>query len=195
MRYLILLILLIASTTLDAQRFLPKSLSASYFGEVITHPGLKLGVTYELKRWGKSKIKRNGIEKVIQQSFDLSPTVGFYYHKDYQTGLFAMPELSYTRKKANGNVVAYGVGAGYMRTFIPHVYDLTSTGEIKKLHEGNNYLLTNYFISFGKDLSVKHHIPITMYIKPQFMHALPNYAGGVTYFALEIGVIYRLETN
>lgn len=195
MRYLILLTLLVASTILDAQSLLPKTISASYFGEVITHPGLKLGATYELKYWGKSKIKRNGIEKVFQQSFDLSPTVGFYYHKDYQTGLFVMPELSYTRKKVNGNFVTYGLGAGYMRTFIPNVYDLNSNGEIEKVYKGNNYFLTNYFIAFGKDLSLMHNIPMDIYIKPQFMYALPNYAMGVMSFALEIGINYKLTKS
>lgn len=195
MRYLILIAFLTASTMLNAQSLMPKSLSTSYFGEAVTHPGLKIGITYELKTWDKNKIKKNGIEKVIQQSFDLSPTVGFYYHKDYQTGLFVIPELSYTRKNVKGNFVSYGLGVGYMRTFIPDVYDLNSNDEVEKVHEGYNYFLTNYFIAFGKDLILKYNIPMDIYIKPQIMYALPNYTGGVMYFALEVGISYRLTKS
>jgi hypothetical protein len=37
---------------------------------------------------GQDQNKKNGNEKVIQKSIDLSPGIGLFYHKDYQTGLF-----------------------------------------------------------------------------------------------------------
>jgi len=195
MKYPILLFLLFASTILSAQINNTTSFSTSYFGESITHKGIKIGVNYELKSWDKTQIRKNTSQKTIYKRIDLSTSVGFYYHKDYQTGLFVLPELSYTRKNAKGNFITFGLGAGYMRTFIPNVYDINSNNEIEKTPKGYNYFLTNYFIGFGKDLSIKHKIPMDIYIKPQIMYALPNYPNGITYFALEVGVCYKLTKN
>ena len=195
MKYPILLFLLSVSTILSAQINNPTSISASYFGESITHPGLKIGVNYHLKSWDKTKTKKNTSQKTIYKRIDLSPNVGFYFHKDYQTGLFVLPELSYTRKNAKGNFMIFGMGAGYMRTFIPNVYEINSNNEIEKTPEGYNYFLTNYFIAFGKDLSIKHNIPLEIFLKPQIMYALPNYPNGITYFALEVGVCYELSKS
>jgi hypothetical protein len=195
MRYLILIACLTTTSMLQAQNLRPQSIYASYFGETVTHPGLKVGVNYQLKNWDKTKIKKSGNEKVIQKSIDFSPSIGLFYHNDYQTGLFVLPELSYSRKNVKGIYMTYAVGAGYMRTFIPNVYDLNSNGEIEKTHVGYNYFNTNYSITFGKDLSIKKKIPLSIYIKPQLMYAILNYSKGIKYFALELGVNYRLKKN
>ena len=195
MRYLLFIALLTTSFILQAQSLRPKSISASYFGETVTHPGLKIGVTYQLKFWDKTKTRKNGDKRIIQRCIELSPGIGFFYHKDYQTGLFVLPEWSYSRKNAKGNFLTAGIGAGYMRTFIPNVYDLNSNGEIESNDAGYNYFLTNYSITFGKDLSVKKMIPISIYIKPQLMYALTNDTNGISYFALELGASYKLTKN
>ncbi len=195
MRYLLFIALLTACSILQAQSLRPKSIYASYFGETVTHPGLKIGVTYQLKFWDKTKTRKNGDKRIIQRSIELSPGIGFFYHKDYQTGLFVLPEWSYSRKNAKGNFLTAGIGAGYMRTFIPNVYDLNANGEIESIDAGYNYFLTNYSITFGKDLSVKKMIPISIYIKPQLMYALPNATNGISYFALELGASYKLTKN
>jgi hypothetical protein len=184
--------LLISSTILKAQIEKPNSISASYFGESLTHPGLKIGVSYHLKSWDKAKKGESFPPKIINKSFDLGPYIGFYYHKDYQTGIFILPEFSYTKKNTKGNFLTFGLGAGYMRTIIPNVYEINSNNEIEKTSEGNNYFLTNYFILFGKDLSIKHKIPLDIFLKPQIMYAMPNYPKGITYFAIELGVGYKL---
>lgn len=195
MRYLILIAFLVVVSMLNAQTLRPKSIYASYFGETITHPGLKVGVTLQLHSWDKTKIKKSGIEKTIQKSVDVSPSLGFFYHRGYQTGAFLLPELSYSRKNSKGNYLTCAFGAGYMRTFLPNVYDLNAKGEIERIHVGYNYFITNYSITFGKDLSINKNIPMSIYIKPQLMYAIPNYLNGVGYFALEFGVNYRLKMN
>lgn len=193
MKYFILVVFLVAASMLQAQNLKPHSVYVSYLGETITHPGLKVGVAYQLKDWEKSKIRRNGKEKVVFKSLELSPAVGFFYHKDYQTGLFVLPELSYTRRRARGNYVTFGIGAGYMRTFIPNVYELSSSEGIKRVHEGNNYFITNYSVAFGRALNPGKNLPISVFVKPQLLNAIPNYSGSVWYFALELGVCYKLK--
>lgn len=193
MKYLIFLVFLTSASIIDAQNLRPQSIYASYFGETVTHPGLRVGLNYQLKDWSKTKLMKSGTEKVIQNNMDLSPSIGFFYHKDYQTGLFILPELVYSRKNVKGNYITYGFGAGYMRTFIPNVYDLNSNGEIEKIHTGYNYCITDFSVAFGKDLSVQKNIPMNIYIKPQFLYAFPNYSKGIWYFILELGVSYKLD--
>jgi hypothetical protein len=192
MKYLFLLTILSISGVLHSQSLNPTSVSISYFGETITHPGLKVGVDYELGSWQKSTTWKSGKSKMVRSSISVSANAGFFYHKDYQTGLFVIPEAGYTRKKANGNFVTYGLGAGYMRTIVPDVYESNPEGEFVKTSQGYNYFLANYSVAFGKDLSVSREIPMDIFVKPQLMSALPGVTGGVAYFAVELGVKYRL---
>ena len=191
-KYFSLLFCLTTTTMLYSQNIKPKYLSVSYFGETITHPGVKLGATYEIYTWQKLKMKRNETKKVTQKYIYISPSVGFFYHKDYQLGIFILPEFSYSRKNVKGNYFSFGIGTGYMETLVPNVYDLNPSGEIEKIQAGYNYLLTNCSINFGKDLNIKKDIPMHVFIKPQFMYASPNTPKGVWYFALETGIKYSL---
>ena len=192
MRYLIVLLFLTSTFIAPGQNLKPQTFYASYFGATVAHPGLRLGVSYHLTGWDKTKTKKSGKEKLLQKSLALNPSIGFYYYKDYQTGLFVLPELSYSRKNAKGNHLSLAIGAGYMRTFIPNVYELSSDGDVQKIHAGYNYFITNYSISIGKDLSISKNIPINIFVKPELLNALPNYSKSVWYFALELGVCFKL---
>lgn len=192
-KYLVFLFLIHTTHLLFSQNLKPDYLTVSYFGEAVTHPGMRLGATYTLTSWEKSKLKKNAKEKIIQKNISTGPGVGFFYHKDYQTALFFTGGIGYSRMNSKGNSLAFGIDVGYMRTFLPDVYSLNSTDEIQKVHTGYNYFLTSYAVTFGKDLSIKKGLPLTVFIKPQVMYAIPNAAGGVFYFALETGIAYKLK--
>ena len=192
MKQLLVLLLTFSACELYAQEKSSPRLSIAYFGETITHPGLKIGINFPFHTWEKSKTKNNGTEKHLYKSFDVQPSLGFYFHQDYQTGLFVLPQLAYTRKNAKGAYTSFGLGAGYMRTFIPRVYALEND-EIEKVGGGYNYLLSNYFITLGKDLSVKGKLPLELFCQPQAMYALPNTKPAIWYFALELGVKLKLQ--
>lgn len=184
-------LLLVSTAILRAQVIKPNSFRLAYYGETITHPGFKGGVTYSLSSWEKSKTKKNGTT-LKQKEFQLNPSVGFFYHRNYQTALFFIPELAYFRKKENGNHLAVGIGAGYMRTFLPRVYELDSNGEIQSTSAGYNYFVSNFSACFGRDLSFNSSLPMSIYIKPQFSRASPNAGGAVWYFGLEGGITFSL---
>lgn len=78
MKYLIFLVFLTSASIIDAQNLRPQSIYASYFGETVTHPGLRVGLNYQLKDWSKTKLMKSGTEKVIQNNMDLSPSIGFF---------------------------------------------------------------------------------------------------------------------
>ncbi|RYU96942.1 hypothetical protein [Emticicia agri] len=193
MKKLIIIISFVCvSVFTNAQILKPQSVSIAYIGEAITHPGMKIGLNYSFFKWDRQK-NNKGAEKIIDYSIDFKPCIGFYYHKSYQTGIFALPELSFTWKKQGGSFTAIGVGVGYMRTIIPAVYELDNDTNIRKIKAGNNYLVSNYYIAWGKDLSKKHKIPLEIFIKPHLMVAKMKEQKGIGYFILELGLNYKLR--
>lgn len=166
----------------------PESINISYYGEIITHPGIRIGVDYDLKKREKTKDLRSENTKTIQHNLLFRPSIGLFYHTDYQTGLFIIPEIAYKRQNEKGSFIEFGIGAGYLRTFIPNTYIVDKNDAAEKVYPGYNYFASEYFVSFGKDLQIKKNIPLSWYIKPQFMYAMPNFPVGTGYFALELGI-------
>lgn len=186
--------LLLTNFVVQAQGIKPKSVNIAYVGETITHPGLKISLGYQLAVWEKIRSKKHGREDKIQKSIGLSPGAGFFYHRNYQTGLWVWPELDCVRKSSKGNLCGIGIGAGYMRTFVPNVFTQNTAGVIEATRSGNHYFITGCLLTLGKDLSVQN-IPLAIAAKPQIIRATPNYAKGVWYFALEIAISYKLPHN
>jgi hypothetical protein len=195
MKQLIILAMIALAAKLNAQLLRPDVVTVAYFGETISHPGIKFGALYNLLTWDKSKTTPKGKEKHLQKTVDFIPSLGVFHHKGYQTGLFISPEVVLSRKKPKGGYRSVGLGAGYMRTFLLNVYDFDNSGDLRRIHAGQNYFLTNYSITFGKDLMINKGIPLAIYAKPQFMYALPNTSKGIWYFALEVGAKLKLTTN
>ena len=188
----LLLLLFTLVLTVKAQKGRSASLSIAYFGEMLTHPGVKIGLNYNLLGWTKNKRTRRGQERSVDKNLLLQPSLGIFYHERYQAGLMVLPEWSLLRQNERGGHFSVGAGVGYLRTFIPNTYEVSASGEISKVTAGHDYLLTSYFISFGKDFSVQKDLPFGYFIKPQFLYAAPNFPKGVGYFALELGLQFKL---
>ncbi|WP_421918960.1 hypothetical protein [Marinifilum sp.] len=193
MKALLLFIFWLVASNCVAQFKNLESISVSYLGEMITHPGIKVSADFNMKEWDKTKNSHRGSSKTITKSLLFSPALGSFYHRRYQTGVFFMPEAKLKRKNPKGKFYEIGVGLGYLRTFIPNTYKVNDAGEVSKTLAGHNYFATNYSISFGKDLSVKKNLLVAYFIKPQFIYAVPNFPNGTGYFALEIGIKYSLK--
>lgn len=193
MRILSILVFTLIVSDCLAQFKKLESVSISYYGEMITHPGLKVSADFNMKEWEKMNSTKKDSSKTIDKSFIISPALGFFYHRRYQTGLVFIPEVKFKRQNPRGRFFECGIGLGYFRTFIPNSYEIKSSGEVNKVVAGHNYFATNYFISFGKDLIVNKELPISYFIKPQFIYAVPNFPNGTGYFALEIGIGYLLK--
>ncbi|RIV71550.1 hypothetical protein D2U88_07230 [Flagellimonas aequoris] len=192
-KFFVMLMVMFTSIGCFSQNMMPKSISVSYLGEMVTHPGLKLTFDYPLTEWEKSKSGRRGGERRIEKSIELSPTVGFYYHRRYQSGVMAIPELKFKRQNPKGNYFEIGAGLGYLRTIVPNTYEVDATGEVSKTHAGHNYWAKNLFVTFGRELKSHRGWPMGIFVKPQFLYATPNFPKGVGYFMLELGINVKLK--
>ncbi|KPM47661.1 hypothetical protein [Jiulongibacter sediminis] len=185
MKLLPLLIGVIAMTQLQAHPGKINSLSFSYFGEMLTHPGFKLNAGFPLKTW------KGNNPKVIQKSIILSTGIGFFYHKRYQTGLFFIPEISYQRHQKKGKFIEMGAGLGYLKTLIPNSFEVHDS-EIRQVTASHSYLSSNVFLVFGKGLRSIKKKQASYFVKPQLLLAAPGFPSVTGYFALELGIKQHL---
>lgn len=178
--------------TLRAQVLKPQSISVGYMGEFISHPGLKLAFNYSLHNWPKTKTTRKGDARTLNRSLLLSPAIGCYYHKNYQTGFFFHPELTWKREKENGRFRAVSIGIGYLQTVVPRVYEYKN-GKFSKTTLANSYVFGSMAYQLGGRLSYVEKHEIDYYIKPQLWLAKPGFPQSTGYFMFEAGLIFKVN--
>jgi len=193
MRTIITIAFFTAVSVLCGQNLKPSAFSVAYLGETVTHPGIKVTSHHRLAMKLVNKTSKKGNETKHLRELYLSPELGMYYHKAYQTGIFVLPVVSYRRTKEKGTFIDAGVGIGYLRTQLPSVYTINAADQLVKVRRGNNQLLLNAGIAFGKRYHLKNGSPISPYIKPAVQCALPSAVGMVYYLMLETGI--RIELN
>lgn len=157
----------------------------SYTGEMITHPGFKLGLHHGFKQWESVKEKKNGKNKKYVKQFVASPGLGVFYHRRYQTAVYAIQELSYECQKPNGRYRSCGLGLGYMRTFIPNTYEVKN-GKVERTTSGDNYLIIPLFVTVGR--KPFGHQRLGWFAKPGVMLSMPGFPMATGYFLLEMGI-------
>lgn len=174
--------------SLQAQLNRPNSIQISYFGETVTHPGLKVNLIYNIKEWEKIKSEKKTKVKYIS----MQPGLGIYTHKNYQTGLLLLNDICYSRITNKRKWFSSGIGLGFLRTFLPDVYELNSKGEIVKKYVGYNHAVFSYHMEFGKQVKFMEK-EIGLRIRPTVIYAFPNYKNGVFYPFVEFGVNLKLK--
>ncbi|MEZ5059018.1 MAG: hypothetical protein R2879_18445 [Saprospiraceae bacterium] len=172
------------------QKFSPDSWSAGYFGEMISHPGIKVAAHFNLK--SKEKTRK---EKKITKSIEWSPSIYGFYHRRYQTGFILMPEITAKRINQKGNFWNLTLGAGYLRTFIPNTYSIDEKGEIEKVLAGQNQFVMSLSAGFGHRFQSKGLQNFSCHFQPQFIYALPGFPKGIGYLALNLGFTYHLKNT
>ena len=170
------------SMHIRAQVYSPESVSVSYVGEMITHPGIGLRLNYSLKNWTNERSSKQLLA---------GPSLGFFYHRRYQTSLYFIPEVHITRQNIKGNQIGAGMGVGYLRSFIPNTYQAGSDGQAVDAVAGHHYFATSIAVRFGRAIHLEKR-DLGFYISPQFLYLLPNFPKGTGYFLLEIGVNHMM---
>ncbi len=176
----------------------PVDLEFSYFGATITHPGLRVGLEKKLlsrdkaDNWDKlmalherRKSKGKKIRLLHKHQLFARPSVGFFYHRRNQTGLFFLTNIQYQRDVATLRYFGVGVGLGYLRSYIPKVYEVSPNGEVNPGNASHGYLLTSLNARWERFIK---KAGFSYFIQPQFLYALPNFPNGVGHFALELGI-------
>ena len=100
------------------------SVSAAYFGEFLSHPGVVVGAERSLGTWGR----RPGLD---HHGFFAGPHLGAYWHPRNAVGVFLAGNLGYRLVFKHGFLFEAAAGIGYLHTFDDGtVYEVGSAGQV-----------------------------------------------------------------
>jgi hypothetical protein len=120
-----------AQKVLNSEPDWPKmNFTAGFYGNLVTNPGLNLGLEYGLleKIKIKSRTKRgNTLTKFKTKRLELNPTIGFYLDPGGHLGVFEKANLQYKKINNHRRTFTVAMGAGYYHSFIRNVYDANET--------------------------------------------------------------------
>lgn len=159
-------------------------IEAGYAGATITHPGATF-------RYGKTLI---GSERGSTKRIDVLATAraGVYFHRNRHAGVYFDIGIEWIRTTRKGFQFGVDLPAGYLRAFIPKVYQISGSGEINKLPwAGTSHLIISPALRLGHTLSNSY--VNAWYIKNRVM-LIHQYTGGTTpQFLLEAGVVKSIH--
>lgn len=131
------------------------SLTLSYYGETITHPGLMFGAEYNLLESNSNEI-----------SFFVN--LGSYRHHRNHISAFINSGVSYRYTFESGFNINSSLGIGYLHKFLDGDIYVLEDGDIKKIQNlGSASFMPLFDIGVGWDLSSVRDVPIDLFIKTQ----------------------------
>lgn len=195
--FYLLLCCILSTEGLLAQGLKDLTINVSYFGESITHPGLKVGIEHSLWENSFQKTTSKGNQFNKKQSLFLSSNVGFYHHRRFHTALFVNGELGYRKVKKRGFKAEMLVGVGIMRTFLSgNTFSVLENGEIELQRGAGQYgFMPSLAVAFGKDLSFTKNRNWAFHIKPSIYFQVPYNHTILPHFALETGITYAFKSK
>jgi hypothetical protein len=152
-----------------------------YFGELVLHPGLSLGIDYTLAR-------KNWV------SIHWDSEMGGYWHKWNNTALFLKTSIG-GRFPIRSLFVDLNLGAGYMHSFAAGtIYQKSSEGGVEKAANwGHPHFMPTSSLLIGWDGTRKMKLPWTFhigaeaYLQSSFNHIFLPHA------AVKVGFTYKFK--
>ncbi|WP_229311160.1 hypothetical protein [Larkinella soli] len=177
--------LLFSATGVRAQQ-----LRLAYYGETVTHYGLKAG--YEIPV-GTRHLRNETVRKEIL----FAPGIAVYRHPHNHTGIVVSPELAYRRTGPRGGFYELALAPSYFRYFLAGTtFEVDETGAFRRVPlAGRNAFLPTVSLGFGKDLSVRKRAGFSWYARLNLMQQRPYNASSLLRFSLEAGIIKPLKKS
>ncbi|MCU0353182.1 MAG: hypothetical protein MUD08_05495 [Cytophagales bacterium] len=165
-----------------------QSLRVGYYGETVTHYGLR--TAYE-------QTVLSGLNENKGSSHILYAAVGLavYRHPHNHIGLILSPELGYRRTGRRGGLFEVSVAPAYFRYFLDgQTYRVNKSGDFERVRwAGGNAFLPTVSVGIGRDLSVRRNIPLAWYTRLNLMQQRPYNTSRLTRFSLEAGALIPLK--
>jgi len=181
-------ILLLAFISFILSAVSAQSLRVSYYGETVTHYGLKVAREWTLRSYTKA---RNQARK----DFFIAPALAAYRHPHNPVGFVLSPELTYRRTSRRGGILEAGLAPSYFHYFLEgSTYQPDPSGEFQRVPlAGGNAFLPTVFVGVGKDLSLRRQVPLAWYTRLNVMQQRPYNTSVLVRFSLEAGLILPLK--
>jgi hypothetical protein len=177
---------LMGFTPLVAQDYsIPKlQTSVGYFGEFITHPGVKLGMSYTIKQ--KSKNKKSGKEN--NKGWLTGANITFYRHKFNHKALMLTGFIGRQRIGNAGFLTQLNFETGYMASFLDGEAYEWDGSTFQKAKKGSSHLVFGFNGGIGWDFGKRTSLPATIAIVPHLYIQAPYNTSFLPRTALAIQV-------
>ena len=166
----------------------------SYYGNFITHPGVKLGFDWNLLMIEKTKEKKKRI-KTIRKILLVTPSIAYYSHKASHKGLIISTDLAWRRYCKRMFYREVSLGIGYFRKFNSgETWETIDAARVTNINSSSSgYFAPSISFAFGKRFTVKKAMPISVFTKLN-TNVLSGYnACAVAEFSLELGARMTLD--
>lgn len=176
-------ILLTIPQVLSAQ-----TLRIGYFGETITHYGIKAAYDRPIV---SSVSRRNAIRRIVYGSVG----VAAYRHPQNHTGVIVSPEIGYRRTGKRGGLFELALAPAYFRYFLEgRTYKVTPEGDFQRIRmAGGNAFLPTASVSLGRDLSLRRQVPMAWYVRLNVMQQRPYNTSNLMRFGMEAGTLLSFK--
>ncbi|MCK5134518.1 MAG: hypothetical protein KAR19_01925 [Bacteroidales bacterium] len=166
----------------------------SYYGNFVTHPGIKLGFDWNLLMIEKTKAKKKRI-KTIKKILLVTPSITYYSHKASHKGLIISTDLAWRRYSEKLFFREVSLGAGYFRKFNSgETWETNDDGTVSNIGStSRGYFAPSISFAFGKRFIIKKGMPISVFTKLN-TNVLTGYdASAVAELSLELGARMTLD--
>jgi hypothetical protein len=185
------LLSLIGTKSLFAQDYSIPKLQASiaYFGELLTHPGVKLGMSYTINQ--KSKNKKSG--KQINKGWLTGANATFYRHKFNHKALMLTGFIGRQRIGNAGFLMQLNFETGYMASFLDGEAYEWDGSTFQKAKKGSSHLVIGFNGGIGWDFGKRTSLPAIFALVPHLYIQAPYNTLFLPRTALAIQVTYKLK--
>lgn len=169
-------------------------LGVSYYGNNLINPGLQ--VTGEKLLWEKqkSRVRRNQSVELSYKQYLFDTNLGFFYDNPTYFALLNSYVIQQREVQEKGKYTSYGVGLGYIRTFLPETFSVASNGSVTQAKRpGNWYFAPEVTIGLGRLWKRKSSQPWRLQVHALF---LTNYnLGPNILFNVEYGYVFGYKSK
>lgn len=176
---------------------------AAYFGELATHPGLKLGINYpfghRLKIKEKNKAYRSPYHILKKKQWVLGTNLLFYHQAQNHTGYLVNLEMgrrrikNKTKRASRYTLWGIDLGLGYYRYLLSGTTFHANQNGFESSRGQGSALMPSLSFSWGRSLRSAKPQPGFLYVKLSSLYEIPFGIGFQMRLGLESGVIYPLS--
>ncbi len=187
--FLILIIGVGMGSALKAQSLPPFRVSVSYFGEYVTHAGIRVGLLVPLHPTPSGKTGE------AESSWVAGGFATLYTHQRNHRGLLLTGFFGRQRIGRHGLITQVGLEAGYMASFLQgEVWTLDAApATFTKGRKASSHFVGGINAGAGWDFSQNSSLPLALSLHPHFYLQAPYNTLFVPRFALETRLSYTIE--
>lgn len=163
--------------------------SISYFGEYVTHAGIRVGISKTLSQ----NIKEKDSSKFINKAWVLNGFLTYYKHPRNHSGFMITSAIGRQRTGKKGFQTSINLELGYMlSTLDGEVYEWDGE-KIVEGEKGSSHFVFGFNGGFGWNFEKQVNVPISIMILPHFYIQAPYNTLFAPRVALETKLSYHLK--